>query len=376
VRRFLDNSKIFLVGGAVRDELMGREPHDFDFVVVNATPEQMLRAGFQHVGADFPVFLDKNGDEFALARTERKVGSGHKGFETDHSPDVTLKEDLVRRDFTMNAIARSWDDKIIDPFNGRADIADGIIRHVSPAFREDPLRVLRAARFAARFNFSVAPETMVFMMDMVADGDLDSLVKERVWKECQHAIMEPHPHRFIEVLDEAGALEPLFGADVASVLLDSICNLRSLGSRDASKVVRWMAIFQDWNEDVVHDFAVAAKMPSILRNQCVFAVAMSKAFRTDGREELLDALVGVMKRFRLDSSHNIDRLCIQWEYMMWMTYSEDAAHIANDVVSAVVQAGLVGFDNLSEDQQASLKGKEISDAIFVERRKLLDKLIM
>ena len=181
----------YLVGGAVRDRLLGLAPGDRDFVVVGETPEAMLAQGFKPVGRDFPVFLHPaTGEEYALARTERKSGRGYRGFVVDADPAVTLEEDLGRRDFTINAIAEAADGSLVDPFGGARDIQARVLRHVGPAFVEDPLRVLRAARFMARFaplGFQVAPETLQLMRTMVATGELSALVPERVWQELSRA---------------------------------------------------------------------------------------------------------------------------------------------------------------------------------------------
>lgn len=203
--------KTYLVGGAVRDELLDYPHKEKDWVVVGATPEDMLAAGFQQVGKDFPVFLHpETKEEYALARTERKTSPGYKGFDVHATPDVTLEQDLLRRDLTINAIAKDEAGEIIDPFNGLQDIHDRILRHVSPAFAEDPVRILRVARFAARYlhlGFIVADETMQLMKQMVEDGEVDALVPERVWQEMEKALGERSPSRFIEVLRDCGALE-------------------------------------------------------------------------------------------------------------------------------------------------------------------------
>ena len=199
--------KIFTVGGAVRDELLGLPVKERDYVVVGATPEEMVRQGYKAVGKDFPVFLHPNShEEYALARTERKSGRGYKGFTVYASPEVTLEEDLKRRDLTINAIARADDGTIIDPFGGRKDLAAGILKHVSEAFAEDPVRILRVARFAARFGFDVHPETMTLMRQMVDSGETDHLVAERVWQEFSKGLAEAHAEKMFEVLEESGLL--------------------------------------------------------------------------------------------------------------------------------------------------------------------------
>ncbi len=201
------NVKIYRVGGSVRDELLGRTVVDRDWVVVGATPEMLIASGFRPVGRDFPVFLDPDtNEEHALARTERKHGRGYRGFEFFASPDVTLEEDLRRRDLTINAMARGPDGILIDPFGGARDLAAGILRHVSPAFAEDPLRVLRVARFAARFDFTVAPETEALMRALADSGELAELSPERVWQELARGLTEPYPSRMLAVLRECGAL--------------------------------------------------------------------------------------------------------------------------------------------------------------------------
>jgi tRNA nucleotidyltransferase (CCA-adding enzyme) len=206
----MDRMKTYLVGGAVRDRLLGLPPGDRDFVVVGETQEAMLARGFRPVGSDFPVFLHpQTHEEYALARTERKSGRGYRGFVVDADPSVTLEEDLGRRDFTINAIAQDDAGRLVDPFGGARDLEARVLRHVGPAFAEDPLRVLRAARFMARFaalGFSIAPETMQLMRAMVASGELGELVPERVWQELSRALASATPSAFLRSLRDCGAL--------------------------------------------------------------------------------------------------------------------------------------------------------------------------
>ncbi|MCR1827092.1 multifunctional CCA addition/repair protein [Pseudomonas oleovorans] len=205
--------QIYKVGGAVRDRLLGRPVSEVDWVVVGASAEQMLELGYRPVGADFPVFLHpQTGEEYALARTERKSGRGYGGFTFHASPDVTLEQDLIRRDLTVNAMAEDDQGNLIDPYNGQQDLKARILRHVSPAFAEDPLRVLRVARFAARYaplGFSVAPETLMLMRQLAESGELAHLTAERSWKEISRALMEPRPEVFVQVLRDCGALAAL-----------------------------------------------------------------------------------------------------------------------------------------------------------------------
>ncbi|MGY8851062.1 MAG: multifunctional CCA addition/repair protein, partial [Pseudomonadales bacterium] len=206
--------KIYRVGGAVRDKLLDYPSDENDWVVVGSSPEEMVELGYQPVGQDFPVFINtKSGEEYALARTERKSGHGYQGFAFHTAPDVSLEDDLIRRDLTINAMAEGHDGSIIDPHGGQQDLANKVLRHVSDAFTEDPLRVLRVARFAARYHhlgFSIAAETLQLMTEISASGELQHLVAERVWKETDRALCERSPDIYIQVLRDCGALALLF----------------------------------------------------------------------------------------------------------------------------------------------------------------------
>lgn len=199
--------KVYRIGGSVRDELLGLPVKDHDYVVVGSDPEEMVRLGYHPVGKDFPVFLHpQTKEEYALARTERKTGRGYKGFTVFAAREVTLEEDLARRDLTINALARDENGELIDPFGGERDLRLGILRHVSPAFAEDPVRILRVARFAARFAFEIAPETLALMRAMVASGEVDHLVPERAWQEIARGLSEQRPSLMLEALRACGAL--------------------------------------------------------------------------------------------------------------------------------------------------------------------------
>lgn len=206
--------KIYLVGGAVRDKLLGLPVKEKDWVVVGATVKEMLDLGYRQVGKEFPVFLHpKTKEEYALARMERKVNPGYKGFTFDTSPEVNLEEDLIRRDLTINAMAEGQDGELVDPYHGRQDLEKKTLKHVSPAFAEDPVRILRLGRFLARYahlGFHIAPETIALMRKMVAAGEVNALVAERVWKELERALGEKNPQEFFAVLHECGALPILF----------------------------------------------------------------------------------------------------------------------------------------------------------------------
>lgn len=255
--------QIYKVGGAVRDRLLGRPVNDTDWVVVGASADDMLAQGYRPVGADFPVFLHpQTGEEYALARTERKSGRGYGGFTFYASPDVTLEEDLIRRDLTINAMAEDAQGNVIDPYGGQPDLAARLLRHVSPAFAEDPLRVLRVARFTARYaplGFSVAPETLALMRELSESGELEALTAERSWKEISRALMEPRPDVFIQVLRDCDALavlmpevDALFGVpqppqhhpevDTGEHVL---AVLRQCAEHDQPLAVRWACLVHD-----------------------------------------------------------------------------------------------------------------------------------
>ncbi len=269
--------KLYVVGGAVRDRLLGLPAADRDWVAVGATPEQLVALGYLPVGKDFPVFLHpRTHEEVALARTERKVALGYHGFQIHAAPEVTLEEDLLRRDLTINAIAEAEDGTLIDPFGGRADLAAGVLRHVSPAFAEDPVRLLRLARFAARFpHFTVAPETEALLRQLVQAGEVDALVPERVWQELSRGLMAERPSRMLQVLQRCGALQRLLtgfpteapepgatldraaavGPDVAPLPVRAALLLQPLGG--AAAAARAAALRTD------HDSAwLAARLPA------------------------------------------------------------------------------------------------------------------
>ena len=238
--------KTYLVGGAVRDSLMEVSPKDYDFVVVGCSPQEMIDKGFTLVGKDFPVFIHpETGEEYALARTERKSGKGYTGFQYHASPDVTLEEDLSRRDLTINAMAQSSNGHIVDPFGGQKDLEERILRHVSPAFSEDPLRVLRVARFAARYahlGFSVAPETLALMQQIAATDELAHLTRERIWAETERAIGEQSPLTFFRLLNQADATQALFPELLPLGKLNEAKQLETHFTPDTTTTVRFAAL--------------------------------------------------------------------------------------------------------------------------------------
>jgi tRNA nucleotidyltransferase (CCA-adding enzyme) len=269
--------KIYEVGGAVRDELLGLPVKDRDYVVVGATPDRMIELGYRPVGRDFPVFLHpETHEEHALARTERKSGRGYHGFEFYSAPDVTLEQDLSRRDLTINAIARGDDGCLIDPYNGAEDLSAGILRHVSPAFAEDPVRILRVARFAARFGFDIAPETLELMRSMVVSGEADALVAERVWQELARGLMEERPSRMFEVLQECGALQRVV-PEIAALFEEPSRVQVALDALDAAAMagdaleVRFAALARVLDPYAVDALASRLKLPADVRELALLA---------------------------------------------------------------------------------------------------------
>jgi tRNA nucleotidyltransferase (CCA-adding enzyme) len=297
--------EVYAVGGAVRDELLGLEVKDRDYVVVGATPEEMIRLGYKPVGKDFPVFLHPlTREEYALARTERKSGPGYKGFVVHAAPDVTLEDDLARRDLTINAIARDEAGRIIDPFGGAADLREGVLRHVGPAFVEDPVRVLRVARFAARYGFAVAPETRALMREMAASGEVDALVPERVWQELSRGLMEPAPRRMFAVLDECGALVRVLPE---WRFLDAVRVLAAVDAAAGRRLplpVRYAALFAAASPELAEQAAERLRAPSDCRELAALAARWSA---TIARVMTLDAEALVDLLQRLDAFRRPDR---------------------------------------------------------------------
>lgn len=278
--------EIYLVGGAVRDQLLGLPIKERDWVVVGATVDEMLKLRYRQVGKDFPVFLHPNtNEEYALARKERKTGPGYTGFDFDTSEAVTLEEDLLRRDLTINAIALKPDGTFVDPFHGKQDLEKKLLRHVSSAFVEDPVRILRAARFAARFaefGFTVAPDTMALMKSMVQSGEVNALVSERVWKELEKALLEKNPEEFFLVLDECHALKVLF----PSVTLKQMPVLKKAVSLSEDPEVRFAALTHTLAIDEIKILCDRFRVPNAYRE---LAQLVSQLYSTYLQANELDA---------------------------------------------------------------------------------------
>ena len=366
---FPKHIKVYIVGGYVRDRLLDRECKDHDFVVVGATEQEMLDLGFSSVGADFPVFLHpKTGDEFALARKERKVAAGYNGFEVEFDPSVTLEEDLIRRDLTINAMAREvvgWNeeghaklcDDVIDPFGGQSDLQSGILRHVSEAFAEDPVRVLRVARFAARYEFAVSLATVALMAKLVEDGELDALVPERVWAETERALLETNPMAFFRTLRACGADNVLFPELKLNGFLETCLNKNAgLGGLTAMFALTCLQL----HPEQVNSLCDRVKVPNDCRQLALHSVDFCNTLRSD--EDLTPELVvSLYERVRARDFDDLWGVGLVADMAAYNTprYRErlkTVVHSAPHVLS-------VRFADLTQAQQETLKGPEVGEAL-------------
>jgi tRNA nucleotidyltransferase (CCA-adding enzyme) len=365
--------RVYLVGGAVRDELLGLAVRERDWVVVGAVPADLERLGYRAVGREFPVYLHpKTQEEYALARLERKVGPGYRGFVTEHSPAVTLEEDLLRRDLTINAMARDADGQLIDPYGGRADLEARVLRHVSPAFAEDPVRILRVARFAARFaelGFTVAPETMTLMRTMVASGEVSALVSERVWRELEGALATSSPQRCFEVLRDCAAMPVLLPelADSADAPL-ALRALQAAAARGAGVAVRWAALLAGLPEADVQSLCARLRVPNDPRDLALLSARLSAQGR--GAEQNAGDPLRLLTLFEeADALRRPERFA-QW--LEVLACRRDAAGLAaaetaalqERLRSALAAAGAVQLDGA---EIAALRGPQIG-ALLRERR--------
>ena len=298
--------KTYLVGGSVRDELLGLPVQDRDHVVVGATPERMIADGFRPVGADFPVFLHpRTHEEYALARTERKTAPGYKGFVFHADANVTLEEDLARRDLTINAMARGEDGKLVDPHGGEKDLRAGVLRHVSDAFAEDPVRILRVARFAARFGFVIAPETVELMKRMVQSGEADALVPERVWQELSRGLMEKDPYRVVGVLRECGGLARILPEVDRTLVPDKLAaRLDRAVHHGYGLAVRFALLVLDVPVDGIEALSRRLNTP----NDCRDLARVAALERDEVRRRDLDAEATLSLLERCDAFRRSDRL--------------------------------------------------------------------
>ena len=378
--------KVYIVGGYVRDRLLGRDGKDHDFVVVKATPQMMLNAGFKQVGADFPVYLNSIGDEYALARTERKTGGGYHGFETDFSTDVTLEDDLKRRDLTINSMAREvigWNelghaklsDDIIDPFNGQKHLRKGIIKHTSKAFKEDPVRILRAARFRARYSFDVAKSTKNLMTKMVDAGEVDHLTPERVWSEFEKAMGEPEPILFFWTLMECGAYYSLF-PELGKSLISSGWPLSTAVLHNLSTLERLAIVFSGIPREDAVTLLDRLKAPSDVKRLSLKMRVVLEAV------EKVQHRMGASSVWDMDNKGMLELLNTLDVYRrpddlyalatISSMYASKTRHRLDHILQAFQQTKGVNFATLDKKAQDTLTGKEIGAAIEKERLKRID----
>ncbi|CCQ09478.1 tRNA nucleotidyltransferase [Pseudoalteromonas luteoviolacea B = ATCC 29581] len=357
--------QIYLVGGAVRDELLGREIKERDYVVVGSTPQEMIEQGFTQVGKDFPVFLHpKTKEEYALARTERKNGQGYTGFLCDFTPSITLEEDLLRRDLTINAIAKNAHGELIDPFHGQHDLTARIIRHVSMAFIEDPLRVLRVARFAARYRgygFTIAPETLSLILNMVERGELNSLTPERVWMECEKSIIDGEFATFLNYLSQFNALpvlDPNLAKSWSERRFQSLMRACHYAKEHSFAMeVHLAQLAESLDIDVIESLCIHLK----LSNQCVLSLKLYHALPDNLYSP--EAVSNYFNQF--DFYRRPERFDLFSAILETKLQNTDS----------LVKLKLAFFDALSVSAKAfiegGLKGAEIKQAIALEREKRL-----
>jgi tRNA nucleotidyltransferase (CCA-adding enzyme) len=367
--------QVYLVGGAVRDELLGRPVGERDWVVVGATPAELERLGYRAVGRDFPVFLHpESHEEYALARLERKVAPGYRGFTTDFSPTVTLEQDLGRRDLTINAMARDAAGRLVDPHGGQADLRARLLRHVSPAFAEDPVRILRVARFAARFadlGFTVAPETMALMRRMVESGEAGALVSERVWRELERALGEATPQRGLEVLRDSGALAVLLPeigrpADAAA----AVAALALAAAHSTTPAVRWAAMLAALTVDQVEAVCDRLRVPAAYRELALLGVRLAAKLREHGAAGARPDAESILGLLELADAFRRSERFEHWLELLALglpatrTPGSDPVALAALLRSALARAGTA---RLSEEEVRAHRGTELGELLRSRR---------
>ncbi|MFI4866660.1 MAG: multifunctional CCA tRNA nucleotidyl transferase/2'3'-cyclic phosphodiesterase/2'nucleotidase/phosphatase [Steroidobacterales bacterium] len=365
--------QVYLVGGAVRDELLGLPAHERDWVVVGATPEELQRAGYRAVGREFPVFLHPDtSEEYALARLERKTAPGYRGFETRFSPEVTLEQDLQRRDLTINAMARAPDGTLIDPYGGRHDLEQRLLRHVSPAFVEDPVRVLRVARFAARLSalgFRLAPETRELLRFMVGNGEINSLVPERVWREMQRALGEADPAVFFDILNDCGALAILLPElewdEAARKALQ-----RAAAAAPIEGSVRFAALLAGTALEKITVLCERLRVPNDYRELALLTVRLQPRIAQRGA---LDAAATLKLLEAADALRRPDRFQLLLRAALARSELDDGARTARATALAAALAAAAAVV-LPRDLLAQLNGPAIAAAYRTARLQRLEAL--
>ena len=365
--------KIYLVGGAVRDELLGRPVKERDWVIVGATPEALIALDYQPVGKDFPVFLHpETHEEYALARTERKTGKGYKGFTFHTSPDVTLEEDLKRRDLTVNAIAKTSEGELIDPFDGQSDLNKKILRHVSPAFKEDPVRILRVARFAAKLSdFTVCPETNELMKEMVSNGEVDALVAERVWQEFSRALEEAHPERFFEVLDDCHALHALF-PEIKMSNKGLKC-LQAATLINHSGPIRFAALLHELSKKTLTKLCERYRIPREYRELAQLISQRFKTYQnitTANAKEVLALIRSIDALRRPERFKNYLKVCHACTLKIDAPYDQSAqAELLNAALQAIKDIKIKPL------LEKNLKGRDFAEALYNLQIEIIDEAL-
>ena len=366
--------QVYLVGGAVRDKLLNLAVKDRDWLVTGATPQQMVEQGFQSVGRDFPVFLHpKTKEEYALARTERKQGHGYHGFHFYTAPTVTLEEDLLRRDLTINAMAESEQGELIDPYGGQQDLEQRVLRHVSPAFEEDPLRVLRVARFYARLQylgFTVAPETLMLMQQMVANGEVAHLVAERVWQESHQALLSSAPQAYFELLQQCGALAVVMPELVDLLTEDVLAALQQAAQQQQSDLVRFGCLFLQTSPEQqpqLKSFAARLRLPTAFAELMLLMAKQHDAIMALSQQLNAEALMALFEG--CDAFRRGERFDALLQVMVMSGLSAD--FVEN------LQQWLVACESIKAQDVMSntVKGKAIGEALRQVRLVMLQTII-
>lgn len=362
--------QVYLVGGAVRDQLLNRPIKERDWVVVGATPQQMERLGYRAVGRDFPVYLHpETHEEYALARLERKVAPGYRGFTTQFSPDVTLEQDLERRDLTINAMARADDGALIDPFGGQRDLERRQLRHVSAAFVEDPVRVVRVARFAARYaslGFTVAPETMALMRRMVENGEIRALVPERLWRELERALREANPEAALDCLHDCGALAVL----VPELRWDAEARraLRAAVALSPEATVRFAALLAATPPDAIASLCDRLRLPTEYRELALLAAKLTRPLLQVGRGDAQEWLALFEAADALRRPERFGRLLLVAQARSDSISEPPLAHWSEALATAAAIS-------LAPEQFAALSGPQIAAALRQKRVEALVQLL-
>ncbi|WP_080744679.1 multifunctional CCA tRNA nucleotidyl transferase/2'3'-cyclic phosphodiesterase/2'nucleotidase/phosphatase [Coxiella burnetii] len=365
--RSISHLKVYLVGGAVRDQLLGLPVKEKDWVVVGATPEEMTARGFKPVGKEFPVFLHpETHEEYALARTERKVAKGYKGFTFYAAPDVSLEEDLKRRDLTINAIAETPEGQLIDPYGGQEDLKNKVLRHVSVAFQEDPVRVLRLARLATKFpDFSIHPDTLELMKKMVCAGEIDALVPERVWQELNRALGNEKPTRFFTVLNQCGALAILF----PEIKMEGkgMAALQSVTDKTPSPLIRFATLQSDLPPEIIQKLAGRYRVPNEYADLAILVARFGSDYVNLNRMDETSLLNFLLKTDALRRQERFDQFIFTCDLISSTTSSQPKK--IKEIIKAVKSVGIKPL------QEKQLKGEAFAKALEKLRLEAIRTLI-